>query len=312
METNVVVGLDIGGTNIKAGLVDPAGRLLKSETFPTEAASGRDSLLKRICDIVLQMKEQAEQDGRRVLALGIGTAGYVNAKEGRIGYATSNLPEWTGVPLRQELEARTGVPVALANDAHAFAVGEAWIGAGRSWPDFVCVTLGTGVGGCVVLDGRPFYGKEGYAGGFGHHVIRHDGRPCNCGQAGCWEQYASVTALVRQAAEAGIDVGGSAKALFDEARRGDERALAVIDRYAEYVAVGLVNLIHTLNPPAVIVGGAVTAQGDFLFDRIRAQVRQRCMPVYADVAIVPAELGAYSGLAGAARLAFHRLSEAGA
>ena len=309
MGKRVVFGIDIGGTNIKSGVVDTEGRILRTDNTPTEAKSGRDSLLAKIHGIAAKYKELAAAEGWEARGIGVATAGYVHAREGRIGYATDNLPGWTGVPLRDNLSADTGLPVALVNDAHAFAIGEAWIGAGKEMADgFLCVTLGTGVGGSWIReDGQPFFGRDGYAGAYGHFVIRHGGQPCNCGQSGCWEQYASVTALMRQAAENGVDeqlTGGSAKKLFELARGGYQPALDVIDRYAEYVAVGLTNLIHTLNPSAIIVGGAVTAQGDFLFDRIRASVASQRMPAFDPVAIVPAALGEHAGLAGAARLAW--------
>lgn len=312
LKKGVVIGIDIGGTNIKAGIVEADGTLLHTDTIPTEAQSGRESLLTKLYEIADRYAALARQQGREPAALGVGTAGYVNAREGRIGYATSNLPGWTGVPLRSELERRTGLTVALANDAHAFAVGEAWIGAGRDWDEFVCITLGTGVGGCWVANGRPYYGRDGYAGGYGHMVIQHRGRPCNCGLTGCWEQYASVTALMRLAAEGGIDtaaIGHSAKALFELAKQGDRPALDVIDLYAEYVALGLTNLVHMLNPPAIVIGGAITAQGDFLFDRIRRHLERQSMPAYRNVPVLPARLGEHAGLAGAARLAMQRLEE---
>jgi len=314
LKQSVVFGIDIGGTNIKAGIVDAEGTILHTDTIPTEAKSGRDSLLTKLYEIADRYAALAREKGWEPAALGVGTAGFVNAREGRIGYATSNLPGWTGVPLRSELERHTGLTVVLANDAHAFAVGEAWIGAGRDLDEFVCITLGTGVGGSWVVNGRPHYGRDGYAGGFGHMVIRHSGQPCNCGLTGCWEQYASVTALMRLAAEGGIDtaaIGHSAKTLFELAKQGDVRALGVIDLYAEYVAVGLTNLVHALNPPAIVIGGAVTAQGDFLFDRIRRNLKQQSMPAYDNVLVIPALLGEHAGLVGAARLAMQRLEERG-
>jgi glucokinase len=309
MKQQVVFGIDIGGTNIKSGIVDSEGRILHADNTPTEAGAGRDSLLDKLYGIARGYKEKAAAEGWEARGMGVATAGYVNVKEGRIGYATSNLPGWTGVPLRDNMARETGLPVALVNDAHAFAIGEAWIGAGKELTEgFLCITLGTGVGGSWVTEnGTPYYGRNGYAGGYGHIVIKHDGQPCNCGLKGCWEQYASVTALMRQAAEIGLDpsvTDGSAKKLFELARGGHEQALGLIDRYAEYVAVGLTNLIHTLNPESIVIGGAVTAQGDFLFDRIEAQVKQQTMPAYGPVRIVPAALGEQAGLAGAAKLAW--------
>lgn len=308
MKRKAVIGIDIGGTNIKSGVVDANGELLRTDNTPTDAQSGRDSLLDKLYGIASRYKEAADAEGWELQGMGVATAGYVNAKEGRIGYATSNLPGWTGVPLRENMARETGLPVALVNDAHAFAIGEAWIGAGKGLGDFLCVTLGTGVGGSwITEEGVPYFGRDGYAGGYGHFVVQHNGEPCNCGQRGCWEKYASVRALMRLASEEGVDeakTGGSAKKLFELARDGDEAALAVIDRYADYVAVGLTTLTHILNPSSIIIGGAVTAQGDFLFDRIRSYTEKSMMPAYAPVRIIPAALGEHAGLAGAAKLAW--------
>lgn len=308
MKRKVVFGIDIGGTNIKSGIVDETGAILHADNTPTDAQAGRDSLLDKLYEIARRYKERAAGEGWEACGMGVATAGYVHAREGRIGYATSNLPGWTGVPLRDNMSGETGLPVALVNDAHAFAVGEAWIGAGKELEGFLCVTLGTGVGGSwVTKHGGTYFGRDGYAGGYGHIVIRHGGQACNCGLSGCWEQYASVRALMRQAAEAGLDestTGGSAKRLFELAREGHGTALGVIDQYAEYVAIGMTNLIHILNPESIVVGGAITAQGDFLFDRIRAQAERQMMPAYAPVRIVPAALGEQAGLAGAAKLAW--------
>jgi glucokinase len=313
LKQNVIFGMDIGGTNIKSGIIDAEGNILHTDTVPTEAQTGgRDSRLSKLFDIAERQSAVAKERGWTPIALGVGTAGYVNAREGRIGYATSNLPGWTGVPLRAEMERHTGLPVALANDAHAFAMGEAWIGAGREWDEFICITLGTGVGGCLVVNGRPYYGRDGYGGGFGHMVLQHGGAACNCGLTGCWEQYASVTGLMRMAEEQGIDlatIGHSAKTLFEQAKQGQERAAAVIELYAEYVALGLTNLVHALNPQAIVIGGAVTAQGDFLLDQIRANISRQVMPAYDNMKIVAATLGEHAGFAGAARLALQRAQE---
>jgi glucokinase len=315
MKRKVVFGIDIGGTNIKSGIVDETGAILHADNTPTDAQAGRDSLLDKLYEIARRYKERAAGEGWEACGMGVATAGYVHAREGRIGYATSNLPGWTGVPLRDNMSGETGLPVALVNDAHAFAVGEAWIGAGKELEGFLCVTLGTGVGGSwVTKQGGTYFGRDGYAGGYGHIVIRHGGQACNCGLSGCWEQYASVRALMRQAAEAGLDdttTGGSAKRLFELAREGHRTALDVIDQYAEYVALGMTNLIHILNPESIVVGGAITAQGGFLFDRIRTQAERQMMPAYAPVRIVPAALGEQAGLAGAAKLAWSSTSPQG-
>ncbi|MFB0844825.1 ROK family protein [Paenibacillus oleatilyticus] len=307
----VVLGIDLGGTNIKAGIVDDSGEVLKHTVTPTQAEQGRDALLGRLRAIIEDFRAHAASTGLLPLGIGVGTAGYVEPLSGRVAYATPNLPGWTGLQLREALEQASSLPVAVANDAHAMAVGEAWLGAGRPYRDFICVTLGTGVGGSRIIDGRPDYGGSGFAGGFGHMVIAWRGQPCNCGLSGCYEQYASVTALLRLAAEAGlrgVELPDGAKSIFDLAASGHHAASVVIERYAEYAAVGLISLAHVLHPQAIVLGGAVTAQGDALLGRIRRIVRERAMPVYRETPIVAAELGNAAGVAGAAKLAWDRLS----
>lgn len=306
----VVLGIDLGGTNIKAGIVDESGEVLYDAANPTDAGQGRDALLGKLRGIIEDFRARCGEAGWVPAAVGVGTAGYVDPSSGQVAYATPNLPGWTGMPLRDALERAAALPVAVANDAHAMAVGEAWLGAGRPYRDFICVTLGTGVGGARIVDGRPDYGGSGFAGGFGHMPLVWGEQPCNCGLSGCYEQYASVTALLRLAAEAGLQgdaLPEGAKSVFDLAAVEHSVASAVIAQYSQYVAVGLISLLHALNPQAVVLGGAVTAQGDALLARIRRTVRERAMPVYRATPVVAAELGYTAGVVGAAKLAWDRL-----
>ncbi|MEF2967967.1 ROK family protein [Paenibacillus sp. M1] len=299
------IGLDLGGTNIKAGLVARDGTVIHRLSLPTEAHRGGEALMDRLSEIVLALREHAMKHDWRIRGVGVGSAGQVSREKGAVIGATANLPGWAGMELAVRLESRTGLPVAVDNDANAMAFGEAWAGAGREWRDFVCVTLGTGVGGCLILDREPYRGRDGFAGEFGHHVVEHGGIPCNCGRTGCWEQYASVTALMRMTRE----IKGEAELLatptkvFGSAREGYGPALTLVNEYANYIAIGLANLIHLFNPQGIVIGGAVTQQGDFLFDRVRGAVAGLLLPVYKDAAeeipIVPAALGNDGGVIGA-------------
>jgi len=306
MIMRAAVGIDIGGTSIKTGIVGEDGSLLRRRTVPTEAQAGAEALKRKLAGIVREALAYGEQNGIEIAGAGIGTAGQVLAGSGMVAGATANLPGWAGVPLGPWLRSETGLDVAVDNDVNMIAAGEAWLGAGKRWDDFLCVALGTGIGGCLVIGRRVYHGRDGFAGEIGHQTVVIDGLPCSCGGRGCWEQYASVTALMRLAAESpasGAPRWESPTALFDAARRGDGAAVAVIDLYARYVAVGLANLIHALNPPAIVIGGAVTAQGDFLFERIRRETALRLMPAFreaAPVPIVPAALGEDAGVIGAA------------
>ncbi len=306
MDRICAMALDIGGTNIKSGLVGPDGQIFHQETRSTEALAGKSALLSKLGTIVEQLSQKAGDLGLRPIGIGVGTAGYVN-RAGIVGGATANLPEWRNMDLKAELGRRFSYPIAVDNDVNAMALGEHWLGAGRNRRDFLCIALGTGVGGCVMADGRIFRGRDGFAGAYGHLRIMLDGLPCSCGLHGCWEQYASVTALKRMIGEMPAAQGSemTPKALFAAARGGDVPSMRAVERYAEYIAAGLATLIHTLNPPAIIIGGAVTAQGDFLFDPIREQLKRCTLDFFLspEVPVIPAQLGDMAGMIGAARLA---------
>lgn len=301
---NAVIGIDLGGTNIKSGIVDLKGQMLRRRTVPTESSRGADALIRKLADIVAEAADYASRSGIALIGVGVGTAGQVHAATGAVAGATEILPGWAGMLLAERLKSATGLGVVVDNDVNMIAMGEAWRGAGGAWNDFLCVALGTGVGGCWVVNRRVYHGRDGFAGEFGHMTIEMEGVPCSCGNRGCWEQYASVTALKRLAAESCADSRlHDPIVLFEAAKVGDAEATWVVDRYARYIAAGLVNLIHIANPSAIVIGGAIAAQGDFLFDRIRKEAETKLLPVFhqfGSVAIVPAALGEEAGVIGAA------------
>lgn len=304
MSQTAAIGIDMGGTNMKAGIVTESGIILRSDTIPTKAQAGKEALIDQIVGVISMYRSYAQSSEIEISAIGIGTAGYVN-REGVIGFATDNLPGWSGTRLREELELRCGMPIVVDNDVNAMAMGEVWLGAGRHWDDFLCITLGTGIGGCLIDQKMPYRGRTGYAGAYGHQIVQQlEGFPCTCGLSGCWEQYASVTALKRfisEITEPGMQ-SQTPEELFARARSGGGIELQIVERYAQYIAIGLANLIHALNPTAIVIGGAVTQQGEFLFERIRSYVCRYTMKVYVEspeLPIVPAELGDLAGMCGA-------------
>ncbi|SFB59514.1 glucokinase [Cohnella sp. OV330] len=300
------LGIDIGGTHIKSGVVTAEGQVLAGRAVPTEADAGGEAVLAKLLPLVEEAAEICAQAGASLGGIGVGTAGQVNKRTGRIAGATGNLPGWAGIPLVERLgEASGGLPVAVDNDVNMIALGESWLGVGAKYGDFLCVALGTGIGGCRIKDGMADLGRDGYAGELGHMIVQMDGLPCTCGGRGCWEQYASVPALIRLARERGLPAEQTQPiALFEAAGRGDPAASAVLDAYAERLSVGLAGLIHIFNPPAIVIGGAVSAQGEALLNRIRARTEAKIMPVFrgpGGVDIVAAGLGDRAGFIGAAR-----------
>lgn len=303
------LGIDLGGTNIKVGIVTEQGELLHEGKVATESWQGPDALLEKLAGIASDSVQLAETMGARLAGVGIGTAGQVHRASGQVLGATATLPGWAGMPLGVRIHEETGLPVAVDNDVNMIALGEAWHGAGREWDDFLCIALGTGVGGCWIANRSVYGGRDGYAGEFGHQIVHMDGRLCSCGNKGCWEAYASVTALQSFARESGLQEQlVSPEELFRSAHANDREALEVVDRYCAYIAAGLTGLVHTFNPAAIVLGGAIVAgQGDYLLNKVRSRLEQQVMLAFRSpepIRLMAAELGGHAGVIGAAMAAF--------
>lgn len=305
------IGIDLGGTNIAVGVVDETGALAALHSAPTRAQLSPEALLDDVAQCVRHCLSSAGISLEDCGGLGIGCPGSCDPAAGLVRRAP-NL-NWMNIPVCRLLRDRLGLPMALANDADCAALGELCFGAARGRSSALLITLGTGVGGGFVIDGKIYAGHRGLGGEFGHMCIAPGGVRCGCGQDGCWEAYASATALVRQAAEEAAQHPDSilntlpalnGKAVYAAARDGDEAALAVTAQYAGYVALGLTNLINALAPEVVLLGGGVAGAGDALLEPVRACVRQRYF--HKDPAllpeILPAALGGDAGIYGAAAL----------
>ena len=304
--------LDVGGTNLKAGLVREDGQILAVERTPL-AFENPEQFARTLAQLGQSVLHQAGIPASDVVSAGIGIPGAVAG--GDILY-TCNIP-LRDVPLSRLFRQHLDVPVLLENDANCAAVGEWLCGAGRGTQQFIVVTLGTGVGGGLILNGK-LYSGSGMVGEVGHMVIQHGGAPCNCGRRGCWEAYASATGLIRMtreameahpesllhtvAAQSGCVEGRTA---FDAAVQGDETALALCRDYVSYLAAGVTNLINILQPEAVAIGGGVAAAPDgLLLTPLREIVERECYPRHTGQIprIVRAELGNDAGIIGAALL----------
>ncbi|HVF05056.1 MAG TPA: ROK family glucokinase [Frankiaceae bacterium] len=288
------VGVDIGGTKIAAGVVDDAGRIVAETRCPTpdDAAGALDAVVGAVAEV---------RESYDVGAVGLAAAGYVSADRSRMLFAP-NLP-WHDVPVRDLLGDRLGVPVYVENDANCAAWAEYRFGAGRGESHLVCLTVGTGIGGGIVLGGQLYRGWSGTAGEPGHLGVVPDGIACGCGNAGCFEQYASGTALVRYSAARGLDLDGPA--VTDAARAGDERAVAAFAEVGYWLGRGLADLVSVLDPGVLVVGGGVAAAGELLLRPARESFA-RHLPGHDHrpvPEIRPATLGNAAGLVGAADLA---------
>ena len=309
------VGVDLGGTNIAVGVVDEnmkiIGRGKVKTRCPRPAAEIFDDIALAV-DMAIKDAGISKDD---ITSVGVGTPGSVNKSNGYIEF--SNNLEFNQVPAKEMLEERIGKTVFLDNDANCAALGEAIAGVGNGVKDFVAITLGTGVGSGIIIDGKIVVGSNYCAGEMGHMVISIDGKPCNCGRKGCWEQYSSATALIAQTKEAmnnnpdsimwkltgGID-NVSGRTAFDAMRQGDEAAAHVVDRYVYYLSIGLCNVINALQPEIICIGGGVSHEGDYLLKPLLKYVEEQRYSIYASkqTKIVAAQLGNDAGIFGAALL----------
>ena len=306
------VGLDVGGSSMKAGVVSDDGQPISQVSLPTEAHRGQDFGLERMCETIRLAIADAGKTLDDVAAVGVATPGTMDLHQGII-LDPPNLHPWQNVPVRQYVETELQKPTAFQNDANAAAVGEAWVGAGRSANSLVLFTLGTGVGGGIVLGNQVLLGEHSHGAELGHTCIAMiEGRQCGCGRIGCLEAYASATAVVKRAQEALAEDDGSsslndveeelsARDVFDHASEGDLLAQQLAEETAYYLAIGAVNVMHTINPDVIVFGGGMIAAGEQLLHRIQHHVEQLAFPVpAARTEIRYAELGPDAGFIGAA------------
>jgi len=292
------VGIDLGGTNIKGALVNPKGEILAWEKICTEAEKGLDHVLQRVEDLVSKLTRENEGS----FVVGMGVPGMLDVSRERVIYAP-NL-KWENVELKVLLERRLGLPVFLDNDGNAAALGEAWIGAGQKSNYFMLVTIGTGIGSGLILDGKVYRGASGLAPELGHMTILPDGPGCGCGKKGCLEALTCAPAIFCKAEEKGLKLKvPEAGEVFDRARKGDALALRVVEEIMEYLSVGVANVLVLLDLELILMGGGVAEASDVFLELLRRKVIQK-LPVLRDVRIAKAILGNKAGALGAARLAF--------
>ena len=316
---NYYLGIDLGGTNIAAGVVDENYRLIEKVSIPT---GGSRPFEEVVADMARAARMAAEKAGMReeeFSSLGVGTPSSENPKTGLVAHV--NNMGWHNAPLRAELAKHTALPLYINNDADCAALGEVLGGAAREYENALMITLGTGVGGGVILNKRIFTGADKMGCEPGHTMLVMDGVRCTCGKKGCFESYGSATALIRQTKEAmaehpesliaalcsGDENRINGKTVFDAAKQGDRVALAVVDRYTSYLAAGIGSLVTLFRPQVVIMGGGISAQGAYLLDPLNEKMADT---VFAAAEIgrpkaILAQLGNDAGIIGAAMLEKH-------
>ncbi|HKU61945.1 MAG TPA: ROK family protein [Gemmatimonadales bacterium] len=313
-----VLGIDIGGTNLVVGCVAEDGSALYGRaSVPTHAEAGASDVVDRLVALAQRCMEETRRavPGADIMGLGVGAPGPLDTRRG-IVLLTPNLG-WVNFPLREIIRERLGLHAELDNDANCAVLGEWWVGAARGSRHAIGITIGTGVGGGLILDGKLYHGASDVAGEIGHTTIDTEGRRCKCGNYGCLEAYASgpnIAIRAVEALEAGAEsrlsamVGGelgriTAQTVYEAAQAGDEIALEVVNDTARFLGTGVANLLNVFNPEVVVVCGGVTQAGDHLFVPLRREIARRAFkPAVAACRIVPGELSGTAGVYGAAKV----------
>lgn len=313
----IAIGIDIGGTSIKGAAVDSNGHVYETFSMPFVKGEPGEVTIQKLANLVKEYI-QAHNLEDKIAGIGIGSPGTLDAQNGVVNYA-NNLG-WNELPVAKIMQKTLPYPVRLTNDASAACLGEAKFGAGKNHETVIMLTLGTGVGGGIIINGKLFEGNECKGGELGHMVIMMDGEPCTCGRKGCLEAYASATALIRDTKRAmetnkqsllwkiapEINLVGG-KTPFEAAKQGDPTASKVIDNYVKYLGEGILNYCNIFRPNVVVLSGGIANAGDYLFDKLNNYIKEHNYgyKFTPEVKVVPAELGYDSGKIGAAALFFN-------
>lgn len=312
---NYYAGVDLGGTNTKIGILNREGDILKSRIIKTLSAEGVDNTLERIWKTIQELAQELDINIENIKGIGLGIPGPV--LEQSIVAFFANFPWERNINIKEKLEKLTGIETKLDNDANIIALGEAKYGAAKGSKSSVTVALGTGIGGGIYIDGKLVSGAKGAGGEVGHMKIVKDGKLCGCGQRGCFEAYVSATGLIREAVSRltvnkqnllykmidGDLMKLEAKDIFDAAREGDAFSLDLVDYEAEYLALGIANILNIINPEVVVLGGGVALAGDILLNPMREKMVKYALPVtLEELKIVQGVLGNEAGIKGAVGL----------
>lgn len=308
------LGIDLGGTNISTGIVDENGNILVKASTPTMNGRNSEDILEDMAEISKKLMKELNVTEKDIESIGVGLPGLIDKKKGVSIYA-NNL-NFNNINIVEEMQKRIDVPCYIENDANCAAIGENVCGVAYGSKNLIYITIGTGLGAGIIINGKVFDGSFGGGGEAGHMVIVAEGEECTCGRKGCWEAYASASALRREGRIAAAKYPNSkiydlvdgniklidAKTVFDAADLGDEVAIEIIDMYIKYLAVGLVNLVNIFQPEAIIIGGGVCAQGDKVINPLKEILSERVYGGQLKTKLCIATLGNDAGIVGAAML----------
>jgi glucokinase len=312
-----VIGVDLGGTNLRVALLNSDGVILDKRKEATQASLGWKNVVERLVGAISRQRKIAVQLGLDVTTVGVGAPGVIRMEKGVV-VKSPNFPDWNNLPLREHLEKALHLPVVIENDANAAALGEQWRGAGRGISSMILLTLGTGVGGGIVLNDKVWHGADGMAGEIGHMTLIPDGRSCTCGNTGCLEMYASARGIVQSYCE---ELGNTASVsethpvlkevtsekVYQAAREGDAIAERVMKDMGRMLGIGIANLINIFNPQMIVIGGGVKDAWPLFIGATHEEVMKRAFQVPAErTEIVPSLLGDDAGMVGAAAAALQK------
>lgn len=298
-----VVSFDIGGTFIKYGVVNEEGEILIKDKVPSPDRNCAVSIPKRLIDVINDLSKEYEISG-----VAISTAGQVDSEKGEIIFASDNLPGYSGSKIVKVITDAAKLKCIVENDVNAAAAGEMWKGAAMGKDTFFCMTLGTGIGGAIIINGKLHKGAGGFAGEIGHTIINEHGEKCNCGGQGCYERYASTSALIRNyKKESEIRDEVSGIEIINKVHEKDSIAIKIYNEFLDHIVTGLVNITHLLDPGLIVIGGGISEQGKPFFAELNKRFKDTVLKSYASYTkIVQAKLGNDAGLLGAAYLFFKK------
>jgi glucokinase len=319
-ESSTIIGMDVGGTRIKIGLVDSRGGVLFLKHYPTSVEMGQEKVLKRMAEIIKSFIHSSTQGKKAPQVIGLGVPGIIGRNEG-ILYFSANFPGWKDVPLAQFIAEETGLTTFMENDANVITYGEKWFGAGQDLNTFVCLTLGTGVGSGLILNGQPWYGSQGTGPEIGHITIQPYGERCHCGSRGCLETLASEPYLVKKAQRSlnkkiptlltgmlsrdGRNL--TAKVLFEAARKGDPLCLSIYANMGKYLGIALATLVYTVGVEGIVLGGGVSQAANIFLPYLKKEFKKRLTMISSEEIVIRiSTLGEKAGILGAAKMAMDR------
>lgn len=303
------LGLDIGGTAIKIGLIDPQGNILCNTSFPVAFDNYQTPLMETALQGIQLFLSENHLSSADIRGIGVSATGQIDSATGTVVGTTGYIPHWIDTPIQEILQKKYGLPVRVINDANSVALAEQWIGAAAGFSDVIAVTIGTGVGGGVIIDSDLLTGSRGIAGELGHFPIQAGGTVCSCGNSGCYEYYASTTALIRMVREQYDSLSLAIPAqeidgrfIFRMAQSGHAGICHILDEWIGYVAAGLIGLTHIFNPQLILIGGGVCLQDTLFISPLREKVLQHVMPQFSKgLQLKAASLGNNAGMIGAVR-----------